>query len=155
MAEHNHEQAPSAELKLHGSALGGAFRYIPLFLFVLILYMIGKPLIHDPNAALHLGPNYTLSWVMVLMVVATVLSLVEQMKVSHPGIDNTMEALLMVAMGVVQLLLFVLGAAGVKGFAVFQNTEFFMLMVISMVAAVVAVLINARTLRRTIGVGDN
>lgn len=155
MAEHNHEQAPSAELKLHGSALGGAFRYVPLFLFVLILYMVGKPLIHDPNAALQLGPNYTLSWVMVLMVVATVLSLVEQMKVSHPGIDNTLEALGMVGMGVLQLILFVLGAAKVSALAMFNTTEFLVLTFISLAAAVVAVLINARTLRRTIGVGDN
>lgn len=54
-----------------------------------------------------------------------------------------------------QLLLFALGAAGVKPFAIFNNTEFLMLTVISMTQAIVAILINARTLRRTIGVGGN
>ncbi len=153
MAEEAH--GSSAKLELHQGLGGGVFRFIPVFLYVLVLYMLGKAGIHDARAPfIHMGA-YQLSWVEVLYLVASILALIEQMKVSHPGIDNTLEALLMVAMGVVQLLLFVLGAAGVKGFVWFNNTEFFMLMVISMVAAVVAVLINARTLRRTIGVGDN
>lgn len=153
MAEESHGSGSKLEFK--PSLGGGVFRYIPVFLYVLVLYLLGKAAIHDPRAALiHLGA-YQLSWVEVLYLVASILALFEQMKVSHPGIDNTMEALLMVGMGVLQLLLFVLGAAAVKGFGVFNNTEFFMLMVISMAAAVVAVLINARTLRRTIGVGDN
>jgi hypothetical protein len=37
----------------------------------------------------------------------------------------------------------------------FNNTEFLMLTLISLTQSVVAILINARTLRRTIGVGDN
>lgn len=153
MAEEAH--GSTAKLEFHQGLGGGVFRYVPVFLYVLVLYMLGKAAIHDPRAPfIHMGA-YQLSWVEVLYLVSSILALIEQMKVSHPGIDNTLEALLMVAMGVVQLLLFVLGAAGVKGFVWFNNTEFFMLMVISMVAAVVAVLINARTLRRTIGVGDN
>ena len=154
MAEHVHEQTPSAELKFQGSKLGGAFRYVPLFVFVLILYLIGALVIPNARAAVGWG-TYHLSWVEVLLVVATVLSLVEQMKVSHPGIDNTLEALGMVGMGVLQLILFVLGAAGVGAFHIFNTTEFLVLTFISLAAAVVAVLINARTLRRTIGVGDN
>jgi hypothetical protein len=154
MPEHNHEDSTSASLQFHGSRMGGVFRYIPLFLFVLILYLLGKTVISDPRAAVVLGA-YSLSWVEVLLVVATVLSLVEQMKVSHPGIDNTLEALGMVGMGVLQLILFVLGAAKVAMFSIFNNTEFLVLTFISLAAAVVAVLINARTLRRTIGVGDN
>lgn len=152
MAEEGH--GSSAKLEFHKGIGGGVLRYIPVFLYVLILYLLGKAVIHDPRAFVAVGP-YALSWVEVLYLVASILALIEQMKVSHPGIDNTLEALLMVAFGVLQLLLFVLGAAAVKGFAVFNNTEFFMLMVISLAAAVVAVLINARTLRRTIGVGDN
>jgi hypothetical protein len=38
---------------------------------------------------------------------------------------------------------------------IFSNTEFLMLTLISMTQAVVAILINAKTLRRTIGVGNN
>jgi hypothetical protein len=154
MVTESHDDRSSARLDFHGNKPSGFFRYIPLFLFVLILYLIGKSIITDPRAALALGP-YSLSWVEVLLVVASVLALVEQMKVSHPGIDNTMEALGMIAMGVLQLILFVLGAAKVAGLGIFNNTEFLVLTFISLAAAVVAVLINARTLRRTIGVGDN
>jgi hypothetical protein len=52
----------------------------------------------------------------------------------------------------VQILLFALGAAGVGHLAIFNNTEFLMLTLISITQAIVATLINARTLRRTIGV---
>jgi hypothetical protein len=150
MSDHSHD----AHLDVHGAELSGWFRFVPLFFFVLILYLLGKSVITDPNHAVALGP-YTLSWVEVLLVVASAVALVEQMKVSHPGIDNTMEALGMIAMGVLQLILFVLGAAKVGMFHIFNNTEFLVLTLISLSAAVVAVLINARTLRRTIGVGDN
>jgi hypothetical protein len=78
----------------------------------------------------------------------------EQMKVSHPGIDNTIEAILMAGLAGFQIMLLVLGAAGVPAFAIFNRTEFLMLTTVGMTAAVIALLINARTLRRTIGVGD-
>ena len=83
------------------------------------------------------------------------MAIAEQLKVSHPGIDNTIEAILMAAIAGVQVLLFALGAAGVRVLGIFNNTEFLMLTLISMTQAVIAILINARTLRRSIGVGDN
>jgi hypothetical protein len=61
----------------------------------------------------------------------------------------------MAAVAALQVLLFALAAAGVRGLAMFDNTEFVLLTLISMMQAVIAILINARTLRRTIGVGDN
>jgi len=61
----------------------------------------------------------------------------------------------MVGMGVLQLVLFVLGVAKVPHFEIFSNVGFLILTIISLAAAIVAILINARTLRRTIGVGDN
>jgi hypothetical protein len=153
MAENSN--GSSASLKFQSGKLGGTFRYVPVFLYIFLLYLVGKAVIADPRAPLLALGAYQLSWVEVLYLSASILALAEQMKVSHPGIDNTLEALLMVGMGVVQLMAFVLGAAKVKGFAVFNNTEFIMLALISLAAAVVAILINARTLRRTIGVGDN
>ncbi len=152
---HENSQGSSANLEFHQHKMGGVLRYVPVFLYIFILYLIGKSVIADPRAPLIALGAYQLSWVEVLYLVAAIVAVFEQMKVSHPGIDNTLEALLMVGMGVLQLLLFVLAAANVKGLSVFNNTEFLMLMVISLAAAVVAVLINARTLRRTIGVGDN
>ena len=89
------------------------------------------------------------------MVGAAMMAMAEELRVFYPGVDNTIEAILMGAVAGVQVLLFALGAAGVDPLAIFNNTEFLMLTLISLTQAVVAILINARTLRRTIGVGDN
>jgi hypothetical protein len=151
MADHG----TSAQLDVHPHPATGPFRFVPLFLFVVILFIFGHWTFHDPRATLFAIGSYKLSWIEVLLLISSVIALIEQMKVSHPGIDNTLEALSMLGMGVVQLILLVLGAASVAGFSMFNTTEFLELTFISLAAAVVAILINARTLRRTIGVGDN
>jgi hypothetical protein len=138
-----------------GTRRGGPFRYIPGFLYILTLFIAGKFIFPDPRAVLIQWGEYHLSWVEVLMVGAAMMAMAEQLRVSSPGVDNTIDALLMGAMAGVQVLLFALGAAGVKPLAIFNNTEFLMLTLISLTQAIVAVLINARTLRRTIGVAGN
>jgi hypothetical protein len=145
----------AAAARVHEAHKTGAFKYVPGFLYILALYVVGKFIFAEPRATLVQWGEYQLSWVEVLMVGAAMMAMAEQLRVSHPGIDNTVEAILMVAVAAVQLLLFALGAAGVRPLSIFNNTEFLMLTVISMTQAVVAILINARTLRRTIGVGDN
>jgi hypothetical protein len=130
-------------------------KYTPGFLYILVLFIAGKFIFADPRATLVQWGEYHLSWVEVLMVGAAMMAMAEQLKVSHPGVDNTIEAILMGAVAGVQVLLFALGAAGVTPLAIFNNTEFLMLTLISMTQAVVAILINARTLRRSIGVGDS
>jgi len=139
----------------HGAERSSVFKYVPGFVYILLLYVAGKFIFPDPRATLVQWGEYHLSWVEVLMVGAAMMAMVEQLRVSHPGIDNTVEAILMAAIAAVQVLLFALGAAGVSNLGIFNNTEFLMLTLISMTQAVVAILINARTLRRTIGVGDN
>ncbi len=129
--------------------------FIPGFVLVLALYVIGTFFIVDPRAVLFGWGQYGFSWIETLFLIATIVSLFEQMKVSHPGIDNTLEALLMGGVAVVQIVLFVLGAAGIGLFLIFANSEFLMLTFISVIQSIIAILINARTLRRTIGVGDN
>jgi hypothetical protein len=126
--------------------------YIPGFLYILALFVAGRFIFTDPRAVLVQWGEYHLSWVEILMVGAAMMAMAEQLRVSYPGVDNTIEAILMGAMAVVQVLLFALGAAGVKPLAIFNNTEFLMLTLISVTQAIVATLINARTLRRTIGV---
>ena len=130
-------------------------KYTPGFLYILVLFIAGKFIFADPRATLVQWGEYHLSWVEVLMVGAAMMAMAEQLRVSHPGVDNTIEAILMGAIAGVQVLLFALGAAGVMPLAIFNNTEFLMLTLISMTQAVVAILINARTLRRSIGVGDS
>src|SRR5215813_9010513 len=145
----------AAAARVHEAHKTSAFKFVPGFLYIIGLYVVGKFMFADPRATLVQWGEYQLSWVEVLMVGAAMMAMTEQMRVSHPGIDNTVEAILMAAVAAVQVLLFALGAAGVRPLSIFNNTEFLMLTVISMTQAVVAILINARTLRRTIGVGDN
>jgi hypothetical protein len=140
---------------LQGTRRTSALKYMPGFLYILILFIVGKFIFADPRATLVQWGEYQLSWVEVLMVAAAMMAIAEQLRVSHPGVDNTIEAIMMGAVAGVQILLFALGAAGVRPLTIFDNTEFLMLTSISMTQAVVAILINARTLRRTIGVGDN
>jgi hypothetical protein len=130
-------------------------KYTPGFLYILALFIVGRLVFTDPRAVLIQWGEYHLSWVEILMVGAAMMAMAEQLRVSTPGVDNTIEALLMGAIAGVQVLLFALGAAGVEPLAIFNNTEFLMLTLISLTQAIVAVLINARTLRRTIGVGGN
>ena len=137
------------------TARGSAFKYLPGFTYVLLLFIAGKLLFPDPRAVLVQLGEYHLSWVEILMVGAAMMAMAEQLRVSHPGIDNTIEAILMAAIAGVQVLLFALAAADVRPLGIFNNSEFLMLTLISMSQAIVAILINARTLRRTIGVGDS
>jgi len=145
----------AAAANVHGMSKRNPLKYVPGFTYILLIYIVGKFTIVDPRATLVQFGQYQLSWVEVLLVGAALVAMAEQLRVSHAGIDNTVEAILMAAIAAVQVLLFALGAAGVRPLAIFNNTEFLMLTVISMAQAVVAILINARTLRRTIGVGDS
>lgn len=140
---------------IRGVERSSPLKYVPGFVYILVLYIAGKVIFSDPRATLLHWGEYQLSWVEVLMVGAAMMAMAEQLRVSHPGIDNTIEAILMAAVAGVQVLLFALAAAGVRPLSIFNNTEFLMLTLISMTQAVVAILINARTLRRTIGVGDS
>src|SRR5262252_11160687 len=140
---------------LHGMPKSGPLKYTPGFLYILALFIAGKFIFADPRATLVHWGEYHLSWVEVLMVGAAMMAMAEQLRVSHPGVDNTIEAILMAAIAGVQVLLFALAAVDVRPLEIFNNTEFLMLTVISMAQAIVAILINARTLRRTIGVGDS
>jgi hypothetical protein len=147
----------SAATAVHvqGALKSTPIKFIPGFLYILVLYVAGKWIFADPRAVLlHVG-DYQLTWVEILLVGAAMVAMAEQLRVSHPGIDNTIEAILMVGVAATQVLLFALGAAGVRPLGIFNSTEFLLLTAISMTQAVVAILVNARTLRRTIGVGDH
>jgi hypothetical protein len=135
-----------------GFARRSPFKYVPGFFYILLLYVAGLFLIPDPKTTWEFRSGYRLSWDEVLMVAAAMMAIAEQLKVSHPGIDNTIEALLMAAIAGVQVLLFALGAAGVAALGVFNNTEFLLLTLISMTQAVIGILINARTMRRSIDI---
>jgi hypothetical protein len=106
-----------------GPERSGALKFVPGFLYVLVLYIAGKFVFADPRAILLQWGEYQLTSVEVLMVAAAMVAMAEQLRVSHPGIDNTVEAILMAAVAALQVLLFALGAAGVAGLGIFNNTS--------------------------------
>jgi hypothetical protein len=125
-------------------------RYIPGFIFILVLFVIGHFVFADPRATVFDIAGYRLAWVEVLIAAAAIVAMVEQMKVSDPGVNNISEVLLMGAVAVLQIVLFALAAAGVQQLAMFNNTEFLLLTIINLAQTVVAFQINAATLMRTI-----
>ena len=150
MSDHDEK----GHIEVHPGKSSGVLRFVPYFLFILILYVIIKAL-GLPLHSLVGKDNWAVSWGEILLILTAVVALAEQMKVSHPGIDNTTEALTMVFMGIAQLVLFVLGVAGVVGFHIFNDFSFLVQTVLSLSASVVAVMINARTLRRTMALGGD
>jgi len=129
---------------------GGVFVYVPGFVYILILYIIGRFVFPDPRAPLFDISGYQLSWVEVLLLAAAIVAMAEQVKVAKTGINNTTEVLLMGATAIVQIVLFALGAAKVSILNIFDNTEFFLLTLINLAQTAVAYQINSATLMRTI-----
>jgi hypothetical protein len=130
-------------------------RYVPGFAYVLALYIAGTYLFSDARAPLGEWRGYRFSWAEVLLLVAALVALFEQLRVSQPGIDNTVEAIMMAGMAGAMVLLFALAVAGVGGLAIFSRPEFLALTLIGLAEAVVAILINARSLRRSFDLGDS
>jgi len=130
---------------------GGSFlRFMPGFVFILLLFIVGQLIFADPRKTLFDINGYRLAWVEVLMLAAAIVAMAEQLKVSKPGVNQINEALFIGLAAVVQIVLFTLGAAGVAGFSMFANTEFVLLTLINVAQTVVAFQINAATLMRTI-----
>src|SRR5262245_66567493 len=124
--------------------------YVPGFVYILILYIIGKLVFSDPRAILFDIGGYQLAWVEVLLLAAAIVAMAEQIKVAKPGINNTSEVLFMGAIAIVQIVLFALAAAKVSALSIFDNTEFLLLTLINVAQTAVAYQINAATLVRTI-----
>ena len=123
---------------------------MPGFFYILILYIIGNYVFTDPRATLFDILGYKLSWVEILLTTAAIMAMAEQIKVAKPGINNTIEALLMGLIAIIQILLFALAAAKVSALAMFNNTEFLVLTLINLAQTAVAYQINSATLMRTI-----
>ena len=129
---------------------GGVLGYLPGFVYILILYIIGKLVLSDPRAILFDILGYKLAWVEVLLLAAAIVAMAEQVKVAKPGVNNTTEVLFMGAIAIIQLLLFALAAAKVQILGIFDNTEFLILTLINLAQTAVAYQINSATLMRTI-----
>ncbi|MFO7774845.1 MAG: hypothetical protein R6W89_03515 [Candidatus Hydrogenedentota bacterium] len=124
---------------------------VPWFTYLFLLYVILQLTVTDMRAVFLSMGTYQLSWIEVMYLLATIVAMAELLKVSKPGINNTNEALFMLAVALVYLVVFVLGTAGINGFGIFNNTEFLMLLIISFTQVVMGFTINGRTLKRAIG----
>ena len=154
MADTDHlEAAVVSESDVARRRRRSRLRYIPGFLLILALFVIGQFIFPDPRATLFDVGGYRLAWVEVLIVAAAIIAMAEQIKVAEPGVNNITEVLLMGAVAVVQIVLFALAAAKVPGLEMFGNTEFLLLTIINVAQTVVAFQINAATLMRTIASG--
>lgn len=122
----------------------------PGFIFVLIVYTIITLAVPDIRATVISFGNYQFAWIEAILLVAAMTAIFELLRVSKPGIDNTLEAIGMGAVFVLYLVLFILAAAGVMGRELYGTTEFATLTFISLSQMVVAFIVNARTLKRTI-----
>src|SRR5215813_3963096 len=93
----------------------GLLRYIPGIAYILALYLAGAYFFPDARATLAEWRGYRISWIEFLLLAAAMTALADQLRVSHPGIDNTVEAILMAALAAAMVLLFALAAVGVRG----------------------------------------
>lgn len=126
------------------------FLKVPLFLYMFVVYLVIEAMVPNVRDIVVSHGNYRLTWVEVIYLAAIVMAMTELLRVSKPGVDNTVEALLMLGAWIVYLVCFLLSIGGTPALAVFNNTEFLMLLLISATQVVLAFMINARTLKRTI-----
>lgn len=154
-----HDRETTAAVVRGGAArrgVRGFLHFLPLFFYLLVAYILIEVAVRDVRAVLFNVGGYKLTWVEVLYMVASFMAMAELLRVSEPGVDNTKEALTMLAAWVLYFLLFILGATesvlfwkNVR-FGIFSNTEFVMLLMLSGVQVVVAFILNSRTLKRQI-----
>src|SRR5262245_27660171 len=81
----------------------GTLGYIPGFVYILLLFIVGQLVFSDPRATLFDIGGYRLAWVEVLLLAAAIMAMAEQIKVAKPGVNNTFEVLLMGVIAIVQI----------------------------------------------------
>ena len=133
------------------SEKSGFLHFCPTFLYLLVIYILVESFSSNVRAVLFTVGTYSLSWVEVFYILAAAFGILEMLKVSEPKVDNTLEAIWIAVAFVVYIVLFVLGAAGVKiwfiKFGIYSNTEFLVLTLISGFQAIAAFRLNSRTLQ--------
>ena len=123
---------------------------------MLAAYLAGSYFFPDARATLAEWRGYSLSWSEALLALAALVALLDLLRISKAGIDNTVEAIMMAAMAGALVLLFALAATdSIPALGLFNNGLFVLLTLIALAQAVVAILINARSLRRSIDIGDS
>lgn len=141
--------------RVAGKCAWWACTRMPTFALLLAIYAIINTSVNDVRAIFAAVGSYAFTWVEVLYVLGAIFAMTELLRVSKPGMDNTKEALAMAVVFVVYLILFVLGAVGTPALVMFATSEFLVLVLLNASQVVLAFMINARTLKRTIDTGDH
>lgn len=131
-------------------ALWRLWKVTPLIFYVLIAYIIIEVAVPDVRAIfINAGP-FKFTWVEFIYLVASLTPLFEIQRISKPGIDNTKENFGILAVWILYLVLFILSLTGVPFLSIFSTTEFSMLVILFLGQYAICVLVNARTLKKTI-----
>ncbi|MBU6321707.1 MAG: hypothetical protein KGI78_04155 [Patescibacteria group bacterium] len=128
-------------------------RHMPFFIYVLAVFIGVKLLVPNVRAPVFVGIRYSATYVECLYVLGAIAGMAELLRVSKPGVDQTNEALAMIFTSVGYFALFLLSLTGYPLLQIFRDTEFLVLLAMSAGQSVLAVKINARTLKRTIDTG--
>lgn len=133
-----------------GRGLRRTMPRIPLMLYFLAAFAITKLTIMDVRATAFFMSGYALDYVEVMYIIAFGFSMIELLRVAHPGIDNTHQVNFMYLVAGIYIVVFALAAAAVAPLVMFKNSEFLVVTVIVVMQAVMAQRINSATLKRTI-----
>ncbi len=129
------------------SSIRNILNYLPMMTVALVFFVILKQYNVDVRSTILSVMGFELSWVEVILFFAMIVTFTELLKVSHPGADETWEAIILLFNGVFYLLLFALGIS--NEWQMFANTEFFQLTTLCMLQGIVGLMLNARTLKRS------
>ncbi len=123
----------------------------PLIFYMLVAYIIIELAVPDVRAIfINAGP-FKFTWVEFIYLAASLITLLEIQRISKPGIDNTKETFAMLAVWIVYLVLFIISfTTGFQFLEIFNTTEFSMLVILFLGQYGLCVLVNARTLKKTI-----
>lgn len=129
----------------------GFVHFFPTYFYLLTLFIGVELLSADVWRPLFTYDKYSISWVVIFILIAALLGIGELLKVTEPGVDNVYEALAILGGAIVYLLLFAFGATGAKiwivSFEIFNNTEFLILTLLSGIQAGAAFIFNSRTIQ--------
>ncbi len=136
-----------------GWTLHKSLTKLPVFTFVFLLYVVFILSFKNIRYEYNVG-GFAFVPAEFLLLVAAVVSLLEVLRISHPGEDNTNEAIYMSSifsfMGAVFIIALVVRIMGGQAFGAFLTFEYVSILILSLVQSTIAFKINSRTLKRTI-----
>ena len=126
----------------------------PAFLLVFVLYVIIGLSVNDVHHVFMRFGRFALSATDFLWLLSGLVAVLEVLRISHPGKDNTDKALAMAGVAIFMAILFVIGVVigsmGGSALGMFITSGYVGILILSTVQSIVAFKVNSRTLMRTI-----